>query len=67
MSNDPADQIDSLNRADTYWVSEVMCAILATAQQTMPDDDVIEPPPSPHGFLVFTVVPISRSSGAHCI
>jgi len=67
MSDSPVEQIASLNQADIYWVSEDMCAVLTTAQKTMPDDDVIiEPPPSPHGFLVFAVpliVPIVEEFG----
>ncbi|MBM4574954.1 hypothetical protein GS896_25650 [Rhodococcus hoagii] len=67
MSDSPADRIASLNQADTYWVSEDMCAVLTSAQETMPDDDVIiDAPPSPHGFLVFAtpiVVPIVEEFG----
>ncbi|WP_009480263.1 hypothetical protein [Rhodococcus sp. JVH1] len=56
LSDSPADNIASLNQAETYWVSEDMCAILVTAQGSIPDDDVaIEHPPAPHGFIVFAV------------
>ncbi|MDI9941398.1 hypothetical protein SIM91_02125 [Rhodococcus opacus] len=56
LSDSPADKIVSLNQAETYWVSEDMCAILVNAQGSIPDDDVvIDHPPSTHGFLVFAV------------
>jgi hypothetical protein len=53
LGNDPNDEVASLQIAHNFWVAPDMVSVAATAQKTMPDEDILlEEPPAPHGFLL---------------